>query len=538
VRLLAWLVAVSVASVASPQPGGTVSGRVVSALRGDPIAGAQVTLRGMEAPHGATPQTYIVRTGADGRFSANGIAPGVYDLRPSKLGYEARPPERFATARDFPPFIIEDGSAVEGIELRLTPDGVIAGHALDSDGDPVRNATVEALQYRFARGKKELTSAKQTQSDDHGEYRLFNLPPGRYYLRAVHPMSACSPFVFGNANFMGMICNGGPIALGPAFYPAAADVSHASELNVTPGLEINGIDVRLNVRALYSVRGKFEGGRIAGHRITLEFLDEQGQQGAYESEITDDGFAFKQVPPGSYRLVADLVSETSAEEHVFAAQPIEIVNHDVETSLVFRRGYKVTTEIQWDSGASIAQAGPTAVRFIPMERGIEFRGEIDAAGALLPITLAPGVYRVAIDGPAAYLKAIRAGGKELAGNTFDPANLAGPLTILAGAERGRIEGTVIDESGKPVYNADVTILRDGDDDWSNRFKAVFTKSDGRFAFTGLVPGEYNAYAWLGAPPGEPQNPEFRKPYKSRAVAIDVKSGGAQSVQLKVVVVTR
>jgi outer membrane receptor protein involved in Fe transport len=84
-RLLAWTLLFSLASagVAAAQParGGAVSG-TVSSDDGAPLAGAAVVLRGAG-------QERAARTDAAGRFTATGLAAGVYSIRVSAPGFNA-----------------------------------------------------------------------------------------------------------------------------------------------------------------------------------------------------------------------------------------------------------------------------------------------------------------------------------------------------------------------------------------------------------------------------------------------------------------
>ncbi len=537
-RPLACLLACTVCALA--QSGGVVSGRVVSSVDGAPVADAQVTLRGMEAPPGAKLQTYIVETGADGRFSIADVAPGVYDARPSKVAYVARPAERFAAANDFPPVTVESGNRA-AIELRLTPDGVISGRVLDPDGDPLRNANIEALQYRFARGKKELNTVGSARSDDQGYYRIFYLAPGRYYLRARVEKQNCGITPVG-AMISGFSanqpCNGSPVALGAVFYPGAFDASHATELAVAPGAETGSIDLRLSPRVVYQIRGTLSGVTGGLQSSALQIFAADGTAAPFDFEVGDEGYyGFHDVAPGAYRITADFsYGQDSSEEHVFAVERVEVINNDVDAPLVFHKGHKVTGTIQLEGGPAEHHQDAIAVRFVPVIGGVEAEATVPPDGSVFTAWVAPGRYRVEIDRtPPVYLKTLRAGDLTLPKGTFDAASLTHPLTIIAGADLASIEGQVLDDAGKPVYNADVTILRDGDDDWSRRFKAVFTKSDGKFRFDGLIPGEYQAYAWLGAPPTEPQDATFRKPYESRAATVKVAAGDTQSVQLRAIV---
>src|SRR5579863_3108402 len=109
-RAAAFVMAAALSAFA--QSGGVVSGRVVNTLHGEPVAGATVTLRGLDD---GPAQTYITETGADGRFSIANMVAGTYEPRPSKPGFEQRTPDHFATANDFPPVTVVAGQAAAPI---------------------------------------------------------------------------------------------------------------------------------------------------------------------------------------------------------------------------------------------------------------------------------------------------------------------------------------------------------------------------------------------------------------------------------------
>ena len=72
-----------------------------------------------------------------------------------------------------------------GIELKLTPQSVIAGHVFDEDGDPVQSVNIEVWRYTYPRGRRQLTQAQNGSTNDLGEFRISNLSPGRYYVSAT-----------------------------------------------------------------------------------------------------------------------------------------------------------------------------------------------------------------------------------------------------------------------------------------------------------------------------------------------------------------
>src|SRR5688572_14151986 len=68
--------------------------------------------------------------------------------------------------------------------LKLTPGGTIQGLIRDANGQPAFNVSVTALRLTYRDGRRTLQPAKVSQSDDRGQYRVWGLPPGDYYVRA------------------------------------------------------------------------------------------------------------------------------------------------------------------------------------------------------------------------------------------------------------------------------------------------------------------------------------------------------------------
>ena len=85
------------------------------------------------------------------------------------------------------PLTLAAGQAVGTIQIAMTPTAAISGRIRDRFDQPIGNVEVQALKATYQDGRRALTKVASVQSDDRGEYRLFWLPPGRYYLSARHP---------------------------------------------------------------------------------------------------------------------------------------------------------------------------------------------------------------------------------------------------------------------------------------------------------------------------------------------------------------
>jgi hypothetical protein len=167
-----------------PSDGSTfVTGQVIDATSGAPIAGAVVEITG-------GPQHPLQLTDAQGRFLFQDVRPGQYLLTARAAGYvspdasasDIMPRGRRLTARYEQP--------AGGIELRLSAMPVISGRVIDDLGEPVPGVRVSALLL----SRPALTSPDNplagmplvtgTTTDDRGEYSL-SVTPGEYAVGAL-----------------------------------------------------------------------------------------------------------------------------------------------------------------------------------------------------------------------------------------------------------------------------------------------------------------------------------------------------------------
>src|SRR5439155_1009943 len=65
------------------------------------------------------------------------------------------------------------------------PTGSIAGRILDEDGEPMPGATVRVMRYQYLQGDRRLVPVGTSQTDDKGNYRVWGLMPGDYYVTAT-----------------------------------------------------------------------------------------------------------------------------------------------------------------------------------------------------------------------------------------------------------------------------------------------------------------------------------------------------------------
>jgi protocatechuate 3,4-dioxygenase beta subunit len=531
--LATLLFAFAVAGWAQPAE---VTGRVVSSLNGQPLAGALVTLRGTDDAG----QTYICETGSNGRFSITGVVPGTYEANPAKDGYG---PKAGATRspKDFPPVTVEAGKPVAPLDLRMVPEGVIAGRIVDSDGVPARRSFIELLQYGYSGGKRQLRIVHGTQTDDRGEYRFFYIAPGKYFLRARPGPQR--QFV-GRGERVGTGLEEGGVV---TYYPGSADAARATELQLAPGLEMDGIDVRLLSERMYSIRGRILNTASGNaYNVNAQLLSADGIRPNMLTRLINDGYEIWGVPPGRYAVIGQSFPQQQgprppngppqAGPREFAREVVEVTDHDLEhIDLTFAKGTPIKGVVRGEAGVSVQDAPNISLMPASLDPTITtFGGRIDKDGSFT-IDAAPGDYLLRIGSGKVYIKTVFAGKEPLPDGKIDSTHLAGDLTVVLASDFGKVEGVVTGEDGKPVYNAYVSLIPDQSRaDWQNLARNAFTKADGRFSMTSIQPGAYKIWAWTGVETGAPQDAEFRKPYEERGVPVKLESNGKQTVELKVI----
>lgn len=163
---------------ASAPSSGSIAGTVVMADAPETrVRRATITLEPDDGGEGRT-----LLGADDGRFVFTGLAPGRYTLAVQKAGYlrshfGATRPGRPGTA------IVVAQSRVT-VVVPLTRGAVITGTVRDPFDDPVSGALVEILRVRGAGQARRAGHETTVTTDDRGVYRAFDLPPGDYVVAA------------------------------------------------------------------------------------------------------------------------------------------------------------------------------------------------------------------------------------------------------------------------------------------------------------------------------------------------------------------
>jgi hypothetical protein len=154
---------------------------------------------------------------------------------------------------------LTDGQQIANVDMKLPRGAVITGRVADEDGESFARAVVTVMRYQYVRGERQLMPAGVDQTDDRGQYRIFGLSPGEYYVTATaggvveqimrNVLETTTPTGDPSEN----------VGYAPTYYPGVINPPDATWLKVGTGQEVASIDFRVLV-ALATVRGVVSGG--------------------------------------------------------------------------------------------------------------------------------------------------------------------------------------------------------------------------------------------------------------------------------------
>jgi len=523
-----------------PEDLGSIAGAVVNAITGEPVKKGSLQLLQVLSQGGASggARTYSAQSDSYGRFSFDKAPPGSYRLTFHRPGFASSPYSPDGPGHSAATLTLDRAQNMTNIVFRVTPYGVIAGRVVDDDADPVPYVQVQLTRYMYTMGRKTLQSTNSAATNDLGEYRIFDVPPGKYHLNAVS-----------QRNNVTVVSRGVTIPESreeylTTYYPGAVDAASSAELEISAGAQLQNVIIRLLKGRTVHVRGHVALPQQEGQpgNATAMLMPPDSFSSAQGSSIDRQGnFDIASVPPGSYNLVVR-VNRTGKPTYA-THTPLQVGAADVD-------GLAITVPPPADLNGKVRAEGDVPItlknlRFLlsPADTALGAANSTTSASVNEDGTFhMEGVsldrYYVAVSGmaPPRYLKSVRVGGADvLAGGLDLNGGSPGEIDIVLGANAAQVTGVVNGEkSGQPLPSAYVVLIpqekeRQG---LSFFYKVAMANDQGRFAMSGVSPGQYRGFAWEQMPEDVSYlDPDFIKPLESKGQAIAVKEGDKPDLQL-------
>ncbi len=543
---IAWAVALLVvapqASLRSQAPGSApprdtsakvgsavIRGQVTAANTGQPLRKTQIRIVAPDIR-----ENRLTITDAQGRYEFKDLPAGRYTIDASKGGYVGL---SFGQLRPFEPgkpLDVAEGRTFERIDFKLPRGSAIAGRVLDEFGDPATDVQVSVERYQMQQGVRRLVSAgRVATTNDLGEFRVFGLAPGPYYVVA-------------NLRSAAETDAGDRSGYAPTYYPGTASVDAAQRVVLGLGQTMNDLSLTLVGTRLARVTGTAvdsQGRSLSGfirvlHRSGAPVYTPGGQ-------IRPDGsFAIGGLVPGEYTITAqgDRIRE-------FASQPLVIAGDDIAgIRLVGARPSKVTGRIVLDPDAKRAfDRTAVFVAASPVDP--------DPVGGLGPGTInddltftvdaRPGRMHVGLDAVARggsvgwTQRAILIGGVDVldAGIEIKPNEDVSDLEIDVTDKVSVVTGAVTDARGEAVKDYSVVVFprdRDMGTTLNRYFRLSRPDQAGQFKITSLPAGEYLVIALDSVDPADARDPDVLDTFRSRASSFSLAEGQTITLDLKLV----
>lgn len=535
----ATLVLLLAASLAAQQ--GSIDGVVLNQASGQPLSGVHVRLFAALSIEIAT-QAYGATTAADGRFSVAAMPPGTYTVELERTGFLQVPGNGFMRHTEIE---LRPGEHLAGRQFAMSPLILIAGRVVNQYGDPVPGVRMEA-STGAANSFDVAGPFSQKNTDERGQFRLF-APPGKYYLVAG------PQFSLGAIGLAEIRTDGiSDLAYASTYYPNSPDLNSATAVEVKPGSEVTGIEIRLrsdaprrNLTVSGVVAGVPQGAQAT---VSYRYGASPGQfsMGNGARVGADGRFSFDNLPPGYLRLLAQCSSGNTELQSELVDIHLEPPGA-TDVLLALTSGGVVGGTLEIVGGdASAAPAGELTIRLSAIEFGWSqqpLSGAVDQSGAFRIAGVPPGRFRLDVDAMPenAYIRALLVDNAAVSDGTLDfSRGVRGQRVKVTISRNGaQISGEVRAADGGPLLNPRVAVFLAPEPNQIAPGRSAAQVVDGQYVFKGVPPGKYKVYAadptqmnfagGSGGPDGDP-----RRALLAAAETLEVTEGGRVAKNLKAI----
>ncbi len=550
----------------------TLSGRVLAADTGAVVKRATVRLAGQD-----TRDRRTVQTDDNGRYLFTDLQAGHFTVTVSKAGFISLAYGQKHPRQPALPIQVDAGRQIRSVDIALPRGSVLTGHVVDEDGEPMPRAVVQVLRYVYRQGQREIEPAGTDQTDDRGQFRVFDLDPGEYYVSVTLPRRRSTFPGGGRVGRGGSGARGGrggrggfggadtaaepeTVGFAPTYYPGVTTLREATPLTLGLSQELSGIAFAAQLVQMARVGGLVfspDGSAARGTQIMLTSVENTGRMpGALlGSRVNRDGsFEVDGVPPGRYTVQARQGRGRGDNPLVFATTEITVNGQDVtDLSLILRRGAEIRGTVIFD-GKSMPESPGVEQQLVPSRRIVvttsplnstpfEGRGVTDAgvqddgSFVLSDVGSGPRLIRMSRMPEGLQLKGVYLDGRNVIDTPLDfaPEQTISGVTLEITARITELTGLVHDDQGNALTEFTVIAFPTNDTLWQPQSRHIMASrpdQNAQYRIRGLPPGDYLLSVVEVVQQGEWFDPHLLEDLQRRAARVTLRDGESQSLNLE------
>jgi len=519
---------------AAPPATAVIRGRVIAADTAQPLRKAQVRIFAPELR-----ENRLATADADGKFEFKEVKAGRYNVTASKGSYVSL---QYGQTRPFEPgkpLEIAAGQMLDKVDFVLPRGAIITGRLVDEFGDPLPDAMVSVQRYQNFNGQKRLAPAgRSATTNDVGEFRLFAVPPGQYFLSAtLRPMG-------------GMGDSDDHTGYAPTYFPGTPNLAEAQRVTVGLGQTLTDLNMALLPTKTSRVSGTAldsQGRPMSGMVMTVPRGDSMMMMFGPPAQIKADGsFAVSGLTPGRYMLQARAMGGPESE---IAFLDITVNGDDVSgIKLAANKPSTISGLVVVDPAAAQALR-PSTLRLVvqPVDLEMFFMGGSPPAAVNDDLTFElksnPGQMRISMAGPAGLasgwaIRAVRYRGADVTDSGIEM-RANEPITDIEVELTNRlteVSGVVTNAKGEAQKDYSVIVFPQDRDKWTPNSRYLKTSrpdQDGRFKVNAIPPGEYYVIALDYVDPNDWNDPQFLDGVRAKASRFSLSEGETKSIDLRI-----
>jgi hypothetical protein len=475
---------------------------------------------------GATSKS--AETGLDGRYEIPALSPGEHLLY---VAAERYTPHGGVRRADTTPVDVIGGQLVSGADVQLDRAGAISGRIFDVAGEGLPGVEVEVLLTWYQPAGRRVSPAGFAKTDALGLFRIGDLGPGEYYVRAFAPSGPTR------------VSNERRAMYADTYYPAVVTRDAALPLVVGPGQELAGIDYGLLAQEPVSVSGTIvsaTGQPVGGTTVDL-FRYAAASARVNDSVSTSEAgtFSFTAVLPGEY-VIGVRTPRRGMVNHRFTVDgPVS------DLVVVLQPGVRLLGQVlvQGTSRWPLGPDSPSRLRVMAVtweDSGMSLQpphATVEPSGSFV-LENVVGAATLGFPGlpPGWTLAAVRRGGVDITDvPTVFSTGLGQPVDMVVTDRVTEIVGDVVDNRGRPVSAYTVVVFAEDPRRWTPASRSVRgsdARHGGAFRFDDLPPSDYLAVAVPSLPTGAWFDPEVLRLLRLRATRFRLSEGEHRTLRLE------